>query len=593
MIRYYGIEVKMQKKIFAVYLGLILCVMLIFLSWTYHALSQSVERQYQLRFTEDLQMIENMLSDSRLVDDDVHIVALSLFEGTDTRVTVIDETGIVLADTHESFKVMDNHANREEVLKAKDSGAYGMATRFSDTIQEKFIYVAKKIVLDNTIYYIRLSAPLTMVSQINRDLLGAGVLVFTIILGVTLLLGYMIGKRLIGPIDHIIAVAEQISKGDYSQKIYSHSNDDLGRLALALNKMRENLAQTMDNLVSQHAELQAILNSMANGVVAVDKQRQIMLINQTAREILRLPEGIVGLQDSMYRIIRSDEIIEMINASIDDGQQQVKELFHVHLEKYLRVFIHPILTEDRGILGSMIVIEDVSQIKKLENMRSEFVSNVSHELKTPLTSIMGFVDTLKSGAIEDRDRAIRFLDIIEKESHRLNRLISDILLLSEIENAQKEPDASDVDLLEVIEEVVSMLQIRLENKPVELNIFCDQAITMTINRDRVKQMLINLIDNAIKYTELGYVNVSLRKSDTWAEFVIEDSGIGIPDAHKVRLFERFYRVDKARSRKVGGTGLGLSIVKHIVNQYRGEIEVDSALGEGSRFTVRLPILRNM
>jgi len=290
----------------------------------------------------------------------------------------------------------------------------------------------------------------------------------------------------------------------------------------------------------------------------------------------------------MYRIIRSDEIIEMINASIDVGQQQEREIYHVHLEKYLRVFINPILTVDSEILGSMIVIEDISQIKKLENMRSEFVSNVSHELKTPLTSIMGFVDTLKNGALGDKERAIRFLDIIEKESERLNRLISDILLLSEIETAHKEPDAIEVNVREVVEEVASMLQIRLEGKPVELTFSCPESLVININRDRVKQMLINLVDNAIKYTEIGFVKIDVSLKDTMIVFVIEDSGIGIPDMHKVRLFERFYRVDKARSRKVGGTGLGLSIVKHIINQYRGDIQVDSIIGEGSRFTVRLP-----
>jgi two-component system phosphate regulon sensor histidine kinase PhoR len=250
------------------------------------------------------------------------------------------------------------------------------------------------------------------------------------------------------------------------------------------------------------------------------------------------------------------------------------------------------MTSTSDIIGSIVVIQDVTQIRKLEKMRSDFVSNVSHELKTPLTSIKGFVDTLKGGALENKETALRFLEIIDIESDRLYRLINDILLLSEIETMEREPDKTEVHINEIVDEVVEMLALKASDKNLMLKKRIEGDFYINANADRIKQMFINLVDNAIKYTEVGEVEVSLEAEGSWIKTTVSDTGIGFDEKYKERLFERFYRVDKGRSRSYGGTGLGLSIVKHIVLLYKGKISVDSTPGKGTRFEILLPNKRS-
>lgn len=579
----------MRKKIVLSYFVLGLIMFVSFASISGISIRKTLENQITQSFLDEINLIELNASIWDFNDASAQEFAEYLNLDATQRITIVNESGIVVADNFEDPKKMDNHLMRPEIKSANSQEQYGVSIRYSSTIRQEAIYVARSFEVGERVYYLRLSKPFLVIKEFNQFITRYTIIAFSLVALSVFVMAYFFTKKLTDPIIRLKEDVNQIAEGAYEKTVYTAQTDEIGQLGDAFNKMRQSLVLAMSNLESRNAELKAILNSMASGVIAVDCKHQIMMINQKSREILNLPESLIGIQDSMYRIIRDDEIIEMVNDSIKNGREQTRELQHVHLDKSLRVSIHPILTAEAEILGSMIVIEDITQMKKLENMRSDFVSNVSHELKTPLTSILGFVDTLKNGAITDVQKAMRFLGIIEDESERLNRLITDILLLSDIENPKKDLESSLVQVDTIIKEVVDMLQQRVEGKPVQLILECQERINMFVNRDRIKQMAINLIDNALKYTEEGYVKISLNADQTDMILIIEDTGIGIPEQHQSRLFERFYRVDKARSRKVGGTGLGLSIVKHIVHQYKGEIHVESAIGKGSTFTVKLPI----
>jgi two-component system phosphate regulon sensor histidine kinase PhoR len=331
---------------------------------------------------------------------------------------------------------------------------------------------------------------------------------------------------------------------------------------------------------------------MTNGVVAVDNQFRIILINTVSCEMFGIKKGpgIIGM--NIIELVRNNQINSLLEESMDKNMPLLTEIvMGPPDDKILRVYTSPIKSNNPKQLnaGGIATIHDVTNLKKLEQIRTEFVSNVTHELKTPLTSIRGFIETLKNGAIEDKNVAVKFLDIIDIESERLSSLINDILQLSEIEAKISDSDISSHDINDTLKEIYNMLEGVADKKGIKLDFEIEGNIFINANKNRIKQMLINLIDNAIKYnSENGTVNVKVFKAEGKVTFIVRDSGIGIDEEHIPRIFERFYRVDKGRSRNMGGTGLGLSIVKHIVNLYNGNIKLISTPGSGTEFTIQLP-----
>ena len=294
-----------------------------------------------------------------------------------------------------------------------------------------------------------------------------------------------------------------------------------------------------------------------------------------------------------YDIFRNEDIYALLETSIAEKRNVVDIVTlksHFNGDKILRVYVTQIScsNEKNDSLGTLLVFQDVTQIKKLEKMRSDFISNVTHELKTPLTSIMGFTDTLRSGAIHDSDAAEHFLEIIDIETHRLYRLIQDILSLSEIETRKEDTNRQYESIENILQYVEGLLRPQAEEKGLQLNMNIEPIPPYFCNRDKISQMFINLIENAIKYTEKGSITVSCKNQGDCFLFQVKDTGIGIPQESIERIFERFYRVDKGRSRKAGGTGLGLSIVKHIMLLYGGKVSVESKEGEGTTFTITMP-----
>ncbi len=581
----------MRKKLLVSYLSLILVIIIPLSLVINDVLRENLIVHYQDQLHREILLVERLFkakwksaTDFQAFTDDIKSMAT-------VRVTVIDGEGKVLADSDEDISKMDNHSNREEVIKAEETGEIASSLRYSNTLKTDYLYTAKTVTVNDHLYIIRISKPLFELKQFNAAIQRYTMLTLIVAMVIAMIMAIFLSRRMTRPIDEITEAAKDIAKGNYGRKIYTFSNDQIGELTESFNSMSYNLANTMAQIKHRNGELESILNSMINGVIAIDHHKNILMINPICFKILGLPDNYVAQNESMYKIIRNEEIAELVEKTISEGISQIKEMPYVHLDKILRIYINPILTSEKEKIGCIVVIQDVTQMRKLEQMRSDFVSNVSHELKTPLTSIKGFVDTLRNGAIKDEEIAIRFLEIIDIESDRLYRLINDILVLSEIESMDKEREQECVQLEPLTEEVISMLSLKAEQKGLLLESHCDEGAEILGNSDRIKQLLINLVDNAIKYTEKGQIKLAIEEINHHVRISVSDTGIGISEEHLDRLFERFYRVDKGRSRNQGGTGLGLSIVKHIAILYNGVIDVKSQPGVGSQFTLTFPMKR--
>lgn len=588
----------MKKKITSSFILLIFILTVAFSGIMTFSVTQMMTMQLKDRFVSEAKLTSQLFVETytKYTADayDYETFIQEIRKNTQSRVTVISEDGTVLADSSENPSKMDNHIKRPEVVEAIKTGDLGVSIRYSDTVKSDFIYVAIPVTIDSQSWYIRVSKRLVELEEMNARVLTISLILIGFSGVVAFFISLAVSKKITTPIDALTKAANEIAHGDIGKKIYIHSHDQIGNLADSFNLMSETLSETVGALRNRNFELETILNSMTNGVIAVDKMQKIILINQYCYKLLNIPESEDVKNSPSYIVIRNDEILRLIEKTLHFKIAHSAELVYTHNEKILSVTVNPIFERDSVINGAIIVIQDITQIRKLEKMRSDFVSNVSHELKTPLTSIKGFVDTLKNGAINDSATAMRFLDIIDIESDRLSRLINDILLLSEIESREVTPEQTMVDLRSVLNEVVDILKYNAQNKGLSL-VFqyeTENEVTIFANRDRIKQLFINLVDNAIKYTEKGSVTIWVSQRGSWVSIKVIDTGVGFDSSHKERLFERFYRVDKGRSRSQGGTGLGLSIVKHITMLYNGRITVESAVGQGSTFEVNLPLVQD-
>lgn len=388
-------------------------------------------------------------------------------------------------------------------------------------------------------------------------------------------------------------VSKKVSNKEFHTRFNTYVKGELGELSKNFNYMIQIMDSTIEEVEYKHLQLTSIVKSISHGILAIDVKGNILLINDIAKEMLKCDVK-ANVEGSNFKFIVKDKnILEIFHKYVGSTQNEVIEL-DIRDNLVYRIKIDPVYLQDskHAIIGSIINIEDITELVKLENMRRDFVANVSHELKTPLTSITGFVETLKINDDIDKDTRNHFLDIIEKESNRLKGLIEDILLLSSIENGQ-DLSYEQVKLFDVFKEVYEITQYIASSKNITASYnFEDKDVHILAVRDNVKQIFLNLVDNGIKYTpENGRIEVLQHYDENKQNIILEfkDNGIGIPKESLNRIFERFYRVDKARSRDIGGTGLGLAITKHMVKSLGGTIEVESILGVGSDFIVTIPL----
>jgi two-component system phosphate regulon sensor histidine kinase PhoR len=515
---------------------------------------------------------------------------------TKARITIIDTKGNVIIDTEKDYSAMDNHSGRPE-LAAALKGAVGKSIRYSNTLEVDQMYIAQPIYKAGSIVgVVRLAKPLHEINTLlNKLYLNIFIAVIVGVL-VASLLGYKVAANVTMPIKDITYNASRIAKGNFDIQIKTSSKDEVGILANSINDMATKLKEAIMSAQNKNIELETIMSSVVNGIIAIDSIERVLFINPVAERLLKISErDIIGKH--LLQVVRNNSIDNYLKEILKDNVYFDTEItIEGHIEKVLKFYSNPIKkTGNSDIEGIIITIQDITELRKLEKMRTEFIANVSHELKTPLTSIKGFAETLKMGDIEDKQDTVRFLNIIEDEADRLCLLINDILSLSEMEQGKVKAVEEEIKVEKSIREVLSMLKSQGDRKNIELSIDIQGELNNLIgDNDMFRQMLINLVDNAIKYTpENGKILVEAynRADKTGQDKVVvkvKDNGIGIPSKHIPRLFERFYRVDKARSRTVGGTGLGLAIVKHIVILFDGEIEVESEVGKGTEFRIILP-----
>ncbi|MDF2594978.1 MAG: multi-sensor signal transduction histidine kinase [Clostridia bacterium] len=390
------------------------------------------------------------------------------------------------------------------------------------------------------------------------------------------------------PIEQLTRDAKLFAKGDYTHQLRNYDIDELQVLANAFDNMGEELNGTIRKLRHQKKKVESVLASLDEGIVIIDKEGQIKEMNHLASGMLSLKQG-KSYKNHITNIIRGDKFKELFKSALQATKGNGTEL--TLGDKVIYATIVPV-GETHHVYEYLIVLRDITKLKSLEEMKYQFVSNVSHELKTPLTSIQGFVETLKEGAIEDRKIAIRFLNIIDIEAKRLYRLIQDILMLSEIENMQKQ-EYGMAKVSDIIKQVLDMVREEAEKKHIKLVFNNIQDIVFeNTSTDHIEQVMLNLVSNAIKYTDDGCVLITTDIKEDEAVIKVKDTGIGIARESIPHIFERFYRVDKGRSRKSGGTGLGLSIVKHIIQLYQAQIDVQSEVGEGTTVTLTFKVGRS-
>ncbi|MCK9594842.1 MAG: ATP-binding protein [Candidatus Omnitrophica bacterium] len=502
------------------------------------------------------------------------------------RLTIVDKQGKVLADSQKSpqeLPSMENHLYRPEVRDAL-SGATGIDMHYSATLKIEMLYVALPI-LDNSGIQgvLRLALPLENVRNIlfaTRKIILLG-LFFALVLA--FILGSVMAGRITKPINKMIRVSRKFSEGDFSRRIIQDSRDEIGELAVTLNKMAQDIEDKIRQIETQNQKLTAILNSMIEGVIVVDKAGYIVSINHTIEKIFDVSEK-DALGKLFLETVRNNDILEAITRVFKDGNSVSAQLDLIFpVRRIFQINAAPIFY-NQTVSGCLVVIHDITEIRRLETMRRDFVANVSHELKTPLTSIKGFVETLLEGALEDKENNRDFLRIIHDHAERLNSLVNDLLSLSYLESKEIILDKNDLNLNQQLEEVIAGFMAQLKKRGIAIKNELPPGLTVKADIDRIKQVFINLIDNAIKFNkENGSIRVFSQELEGEIKICVEDSGMGIPAKDIPRIFERFYRVDKARSRSLGGTGLGLSIVKHIVELHGGRAGLESSEGLGSKF----------
>ncbi len=510
-----------------------------------------------------------------------------------SRITVILASGKVIGDTSEDPGRMNDHSTRPEVKTAL-TGKVGVAQRYSFTVNKTMVYVAVPVQdAPSAVAVIRASMPVAeMTGTLNHIYLELGLQCLFIALlaaAVSLYVSYRINR----PITAMKEGAVQFAAGDLSHRLEVPGSEEIGGLAEALNSMAAQLDDRISTITSQKNQLEAILTSMVEAVVAIDNDGRIARINTAAERFFNVKgEAVRGMR--LAEAIRNTDLNRFASDTLTGTEPVVRDIVFIGTpDRYIQAHGNTLHDARKRKTGALLVFDDVTRLKALENVRRDFVANASHELKTPLTTIKGFLETLKNGAMDDPESAERFLDIIIRNTERLTSITEDILSLSRIERQQEQGEIQleKTAFKPLLESAVKACEKRAHEKRISIEISCDDQLAPKIKPSLLEQAVVNLVDNAVKYSGPGtIVTISAVRENNEIALSVQDQGRGIESEHLERIFERFYRVDKARSRQEGGTGLGLAIVKHIAKAHQGRIDVESSPGQGSTFTIHLPAI---
>ena len=509
-----------------------------------------------------------------------------------TRITLLADDGRVLADSEEDPQRMENHADRPEVRQARES-QFGTTTRFSRTMHQPMMYAAVRTDADHgEVAFVRVAMPLDNLRQQLSELRNVVATTAVITAVVALALAYWLARRVTLPLQELTSGAEQIAAGKYGHKVYRMGRDEIGQLAQSFNHMSERLETQFAQLAEDRQQLRMILSGMVEGVVALDAQQRVLFANERAGQLLEFPAP-TSAGRKLWELVRRPNLQQVVQRALDASDPHQDEIVWSG-PTYKSITVHAARLPGHPPRGVVLVLHDTTELRRLEHLRQDFVANVSHELKTPLSVIKAYVETLQAGAVDDPEHCGPFLEKIAEQADRLHALILDLLSLARIEAGEEAFEFRAVPVGPAVSACVDRHRARAVAKNLQLESLAPTAddpaaVVAWADEESLNQILDNLVDNAVKYTPAGgRIQLRWRSSGESICIEVEDNGNGIPEQDLSRIFERFYRVDKARSRELGGTGLGLSIVKHLVQSMHGTVMAASREGQGTTFTVMLP-----
>jgi len=581
-------KIRLFYKIFGTYLIILAMAMAVMHFFVGQQIKSGLEGQIE----------RELLTHARIIDlssrSEIEGRIFQLAKISQSRVTLIDNNGRVLADSDEEASRMDDHVDRPEIQEAKVRGT-GRSLRYSDTLGEEMIYIALAVRERGGITgYIRLARPLVEVRKIteafNRILFNS----FLLITISSLFVAFLFSYKLSSPIREMEQFTDRLRKGEGPGTLIIDSSDEMGQLAKNINYLVEELRSQIKCANEEKGKVEAAFASAIEGVIILNSQDRVESMNRSMKGMVGDQYGDI-LNKTPIEAFRNIELQKALDRFKATGKPVSEEIIlGGEAPVILDVNITSIPEVTAGEEKTMLVFHDVTRLKKLEQVRVDFVANVTHEIKTPLTAILGYIETLEAGAIEDRETAGEFLKTISRHAQRLNRLLEDLLTLSNIELGEMKFQFEGVALGGVIEGVFNIMELKAREKKLSIEKNIPETLSLLrADRDRMTQIVLNVLDNAVKFTPEGGT-VRIEASETGRDEVvvrITDTGIGVPRDEVERLGERFYRVDKTRSRELGGTGLGLSIVKHFMLAHRGRMEIESQLGRGTTVSLHFPIWR--
>lgn len=592
-----GLPMKPKRLLWQLYPSYLLITLISLATIGWYA-SSAMQQFYYAQVTQDLRAsahtIEPQILISYNTDNSTHLNQLCKTLGTaaQRRISVIETSGKVLADSHENTQQMDDHSDRPEIISAM-KGHFGSEIRFSHTLGVNMMYWAIPLKdHDNIVAVLRIAKPVSDIDiqlrSIHRKILTGGLIVA--IVAACLSLG--ISRKISKPLEELKTGAERFASGDMSHKLPRGKCLEMDAVANAMNQMAGEIDKRIQMICRQRNEHKAVLSSMSEAVLAIDSEQRLITLNASAAKMIG-----VDISNAKGRIlqeiIRNTALGDFVTKSLASNVSTENDivLHHDGIESFLQAKSNALQDEKGQKIGILVVLNDMTRLRKLEQVRRDFVANVSHELKTPITSIRGFVETLQEGAIKSPEDTRRFLNIIARQSNRMNALIDDLLELSTIEQQAEKAQITlkHNSVHNVLKDAITLCYDKSQAKQIQIELKCTENIATDINAPLLEQAVVNLLDNAIKYSSCGSeIEVIGAKTDNHVFISVTDFGCGIDNEFLPRLFERFFRVDKARSRELGGTGLGLAIVKHIAQTHNGSVTVESSPGKGSTFTINFP-----
>ncbi len=546
--------------------------------------SSYVIRNYQLdRTARELEDVATVLAARMTYPSSMNDAALDGFakqlgREINIRITIVAPDGKVIADSEEDPQKMENHRTRTEIAQALEDST-GRFLRVSETLGKEMLYIAIPVKKDNrTIYVLRTSKFLKDIKVITRELNVKIIQIAFVVLIIALFAAFFFARTLYRPIKELSTAIKRVAGHDLNVRVFLKEQGELKEVADNFNNMTDEMQGLFAELTRQKEELNSIISSLQEGLLVLDSEERVLLANES----LKIITGQDLETGKLYwEILREPGVNELIRKVREDRSNNVEE---IDINGMVFLCSATFLSFKEEII---IVFHDITEIKKLEKIKTDFVLNVSHELRTPLTSIKGFIETMEEGALSDENR--RYLEIIRRNTDRLINVVSDLLALSELEEKNLLLELEAVNMPDLVDRTLRIFEDQMRSKGFSIDVHTAPDLPPVMGDPfKLEQVFINLLDNAVKYTEMGGITVEMTSAGADIAITITDTGPGIPPEHTARIFERFYAVDKSRSKKLGGTGLGLSIVKHIILLHEGKITVESAVGQGTKFTITLP-----